>query len=200
MQIIENNEDSLNENKITSMFKKFPILDAEYVDVEKQFDKLCCAIAWDLQKKNRNNNCNVETEIEDVIQEIRIAVLEAMCYHKRQIYIDSSFVVALKYCMNADVRTELLNIYDIWQNRKEHGTNRPKFEKQHEDLLEKIVMEYVPDKMLPNKNKPIKIDTEFKNYCKSIAWNRQKSIGRKITKERVIKKGIVSLSENIFVL
>lgn len=193
-------EDVVCESKITSMFKKFPILDCEYAELEKQFDKLCCMIAWDLQKKNKNNNCYVETEIEDVIQEIRIAVLEAVCYAKRQIYINDSFEIALKYCVDEKRRKMLLEIHEVWENRKLFGLNMPRFERHHEDLLEEIVMETVPENCLPNKNKVLKIDTEFKNYCKSILWNRQKSIGRKITKERAIKKGSVSLSENLFML
>ena len=39
------------------------------------------------------------------------------------------------------------------------------------------------------------IDTKFSTYCKAIVWNGQKSLGKKITREKSVRNGVVSLSE-----
>jgi hypothetical protein len=50
----------------------------------------------------------------------------------------------------------------------------------------------------PNKDRDLQVDGKFSRYCKSIAWNCQKNIGKKITRERAIRGGLVSLSEHDF--
>ena len=62
-------------------------------------------------------------------------------------------------------------------------------------LLDKIVKEIVPLGVRPSKKQKLKFDTKFTTYCKAIAWNTQKSMGKKITKEKSIRSGQVSLSE-----
>ena len=39
------------------------------------------------------------------------------------------------------------------------------------------------------------IDGKFTTYCKAITWNAQKSMGKKITREKGIRQAMVSLSE-----
>jgi hypothetical protein len=39
------------------------------------------------------------------------------------------------------------------------------------------------------------MDSKFATYCKAITWNAQKSLGKKITREKSIRTGMVSLSE-----
>jgi hypothetical protein len=62
-------------------------------------------------------------------------------------------------------------------------------------LLQKIVLEIVPANERPDKNDNLKIDAKFSTYCKAIVWNGQKSMGKKITREKSIRSGQVSLSE-----
>lgn len=89
----------------------------------------------------------------------------------------------------------LQELVNLWHNRTRHGANRQKFGNFQERLLERIVREVVPKELRPDKKQPLKIDTKFATYCKAITWNAQKSMGRKITREKSIRTGIVSLSE-----
>jgi hypothetical protein len=83
----------------------------------------------------------------------------------------------------------------LWHNRTRHGANRQKFGIVQETLLYNIVKRVVPVKERPKKKSPLKIDDKFGTYCKAIAWNAQKSLGRKITKEKNIRSGMASLSD-----
>jgi len=47
----------------------------------------------------------------------------------------------------------------------------------------------------PDRFAPLSIDSKFATYCKAIVWNGQKSMGKKITREKSIRSGMVSLSE-----
>ena len=84
---------------------------------------------------------------------------------------------------------------NLWSNRTRHGANRQKFGKHQENLLDKIVRRMVPKEEQPFKDAPLKIDSKFATYCKAIVWNGQKSMGKKITREKSIRSGMVSLSE-----
>jgi len=53
----------------------------------------------------------------------------------------------------------------------------------------------VPIKKRPSKKTPLLMDTKFITYCKAITWNAQKALGKKITREKSIRTGMVSLSE-----
>lgn len=89
----------------------------------------------------------------------------------------------------------LQELVNLWHNRTRHGANRQKFGNFQERLLERIVRQVVPKELRPAKKQPLKIDTKFATYCKAITWNAQKSMGRKITREKSIRTGQVSLSE-----
>ena len=58
-----------------------------------------------------------------------------------------------------------------------------------------LIKKYVPKDIRPSKTESLKIDTKFSTYCKAIVWNGQKSMGKKITREKAIRSGLVSLSE-----
>jgi hypothetical protein len=66
---------------------------------------------------------------------------------------------------------------------------------KQELMLDSIVRSVVPRRKRPNRKAPLKIDTKFSTYCKAIVWNGQKSMGKKITREKSIRSGQVSLSE-----
>ena len=83
----------------------------------------------------------------------------------------------------------------LWANRTRHGANRQKFGVFQEQLLQKIVRKIVPASERPDKKDNLKIDAKFSTYCKAIVWNGQKSMGKKITREKSIRSGQVSLSE-----
>lgn len=83
----------------------------------------------------------------------------------------------------------------LWHNRTRHGANRQKFGQFQENLLERLVQQLVPKDFRPYKGQPLRIDTKFATYCKAITWNAQKSMGRKITREKGIRTGQVSLSD-----
>ena len=58
-----------------------------------------------------------------------------------------------------------------------------------------MIEKFVPKEEKPDKEAALKIDSKFATYCKAIVWNGQKSMGKKITREKSIRSGMVSLSE-----
>ena len=124
-----------------------------------------------------------------------MSMLRAGSYYKRQIYIEKSLAIAKKHAKDKFVLKMIEELENLWQNRTRHGANRQKYGKYQERLLEKIIRKIVPKNERPNKDAPLKIDSKFATYCKAIVWNGQKSMGKKITREKSIRSGMVSLSE-----
>lgn len=94
----------------------------------------------------------------------------------------------------------LRELLTLWHNRKRHGASKQKFGFFQEALLETIVKKAVPKKGRPYREQPLQIDCWFSRYCKAICWNRQKSMGKKITKEKAMRSSTVSLSEHDYFL
>lgn len=88
----------------------------------------------------------------------------------------------------------LQELVNLWHNRTRHGARRQKYGWYQEELLDRIVRTCVPSRERPDKKQPLKIDDKFITYAKAICWNSQKSMGRRITKEKAIRSGQVSLS------
>lgn len=172
----------------------FPITDKEYYQLDKVLGELACFQAWQLLRKNvRNNHTN---DVEDIVQDLRLAMMRASSYYKRQVYIEDCIKVLKKYLtLGSPAFEELEELEDLWLNRTKHGANRQKFGQIEENLLESMVQRYVAEVDRPDKKAPLKIDAKFETYCKTITWNCQKSIGKKITKEKSLRVGLVSLSE-----
>jgi hypothetical protein len=145
-----------------------------------------------IRKNVKNNHTD---DFDDINQELIIALLRAGSYYKRQTYIESCFKVADQYVKDRLLRKCLKVLKKLWSDRTRHGANRQKFGFIQERILERIVKSCVPRSLRPNKNSPLVIDDAFTVYCKSINWNTEKSLGRKITKEKSIRVGIVSLSD-----
>jgi hypothetical protein len=171
----------------------FPITDEEFVILDKNFTKLCWHAAHDLKKKNSKNNYIDDPE--DIKQNLQISMLTAGSYYKRQVYIEKCLILAKKYSKDQFMIKIVEELDKLWNNRKRHGANRQKYGPYQELLLENIVSKIVPKKERPNRNDSLKMDSKFENYCKSVVWNGQKSMGKKITREKNIRSGLVSLSE-----
>lgn len=171
----------------------FRITEDEYNELYAKFGKLCWHAAHELKKKNFRNNYIDDPE--DIKQELLMSVLRAGSYYKRQIYIESCLSVLKKH-LNDDLIIKVVKeLNNLWNNRTRHGANRQKFGPIQEKILEKIVKKYVPIKNRPDRNQNLKIDSKFSTYCKAIVWNGQKSMGKKITREKPIRSGMVSISE-----
>jgi len=67
--------------------EQFPVGEQEYLELDKKFGNLANYAGWQLIKKNNRNNHTDSHE--DVAQELRIALLQAGSYYKRQVYIES---------------------------------------------------------------------------------------------------------------
>jgi hypothetical protein len=171
----------------------FPITEAEFFDLDKKFSKLCWHAAHELKKKNTNNN--FLDDAEDIKQELQMSMLRAGSYYKRQVYIEKCFEIAKNYVSDQFMMKVLKELENLWSNRTRHGANRQKYGHFQEKILDKIVNKFVPKEHRPKKDAPLKIDTKFTTYCKAIVWNGQKSMGKKITREKSIRSGMVSLSE-----
>jgi len=179
-----------------SIFKSFPLTNEEYAELERQFGDLCKFQSWQLRRKNVKNNPGFD--LDDYIQDQRMALLTAGCYYKRQCYIEACFRAVLKHAKDTFTRQIVLELSKLWQQRKRHGANRQKFGDHQEKLLTRIVRQVVPRHLWPRKNRPLEIDKRFITYCKSITWNKQKALGRRISRERSFRSGLVSLSEYDF--
>lgn len=176
-----------------TVIQDFPITDAEYLELDQKFGKLTWHAAHELKKKNSRNNYTDDPE--DIKQELQMSMLRAGSYYKRQIYIEKCLAVCKKCAKDSFVEKIVLELENLWLNRTRHGANRQKFGRFQEDLLDKIIKQIVPKNMRPDKKENLKIDAKFATYCKAIVWNGQKSMGKKITREKSIRSGLVSLSE-----
>lgn len=189
---------------------KYRVTEEEYLALNKQFGRLCWKAAHELKRKNSRNNYTDDAE--DIYQNLVEAMLRAGSYYKRQIYIEKclSLVqeatgVVVEY--DDDGVLQVVSSGDnlmgwvvselslLWSNRTRHGANRQKFGKFQEQLLDRIVRKVVPRNLRPRRNDSLKIDSKFGTYCKAIVWNSQKSMGKRITREKSIRSGQVSLSE-----
>lgn len=183
----------MSQNTLESIVNSFPITDSEYDLLDKRFGKLCHYASWELKRKNsKNNNTN---DPDDDVQELRIALIRAGSYYKRQTYIEKCFVSLVPHVKDNFVRKILIELHQLWTDRRRHGANRQKFGNFQQEILEKLVSEYVPEAERPNKDELLNLDMKFTTYCKQIIWNAQKSLGKKITREKSWRTGLVSLSD-----
>ncbi|CAE7860243.1 polA [Symbiodinium microadriaticum] len=178
---------------VQSIVNEFPITEPEFNELDEKFGQLCHYAAWQLKKKNSNNNHTDEQE--DVAQDLRIALLRAGSYYKRQTYIENCFTVLDETLRDKFVKKLFVALVDLWNNRTRHGANRQKFGEYQEQIMERLLVKYVDKADRPQRTEPLKMDAKFVTYCKQIIWNQQKAIGKKITREKSWRNGLVSLSE-----
>jgi hypothetical protein len=176
-----------------SMYKNFGLTDEEFGLLQTEFGDLAKFQGWQLLRKNLHNNHT--DDLEDIEQELLIAVIKAGVYYKRQVYIEDSLKLAKRYATDDFVKELVEELNSLWTQRTKHGANKQKFGDQQEKLLERIICQVVPCDKRPNPKRSLVIDKKFSTYCKQITWNQQKSLGRKITRERSIRNGLTSLSE-----
>jgi hypothetical protein len=172
---------------------KFPITIEEYALLDKKFGQLVEYIAWQLIKKNTRNSHTDEQQ--DVAQELKIALIRAGSYYKRQVYVELCLELCEKYAKDKFTNLVVKQLKKLWKNKTRHGASRQKFGGHQEMILDDLVKKIVPVKERPLKTRPLKIDGKFSVYCKSITWNAQKSMGKKITREKGFRSGMISLSE-----
>jgi len=176
-----------------SICNAFPINNEEYFKLEKEFGQLTKYASWQLLKKNAKNNHT--DDFDDINQELVVSVLIAGSYYKRQTYIENCLEAAKKYVKDKFIGFIVGELDELWANRTRHGANRQKFGQHQEKVLDEIIISAVPIAERPNRTANLKIDTKFSTYCKAVAWNKQKSLGRKITKEKDVRASMASLSE-----
>lgn len=178
---------------MSTITQNFPVTSAEYDILEKKFGRLAHYESWQLIKRNQNNNM-IEEE-EDIVQEIRIAMLNAGSYYKRQTFIEKSFLALKGRIKDPLMQRVLLQLKKLWKDRRRHGAGRQKFGPHQESVLEIMVNRYVPDEIRPRKDAALVFDPRFETYLKTNTWNRQKHLGKKVTREKSWRTGLVSLSE-----
>jgi len=178
------------------IFHNFRLTDEEYAELYVKFNNLSKFASWELIRRNIRNNYT--EELEDIEQDLMLSIIRAGVYYKRQTYIQSCLKLARRYANNDFTRGLIRTLRNLWKNRKRHGAHRQRFGELQEEILECLVQNIVPAEELPDKGKRLIVDDEFSNYLKSICWNQQKNIGKKITKERAIRSGMASISEHSF--
>lgn len=179
--------------KTYKTYDVFAVTEVEYNLLQKQFGDLCYFAAWQLMRKNIKNNHT--EDIEDIMQQLHMAIVRAGRYYKRQVYIEDCLNAATEHAKDDFMKSVVEELLALWQNRTKHGANKQKFGEHQERLLNYIVNRVVPTGSRPNPQRELIIDKKFTTYCKSITWNEQKSLGRKISRERAVRSGQVSLSE-----
>ena len=141
---------------MSSIYLNFPITSEEYKSLEKKFGQLCYYAAWQLTRKNSNNNH--QCDLDDFQQELMLAVLRAGSYYKRQVYIDSSFSALFDSKMDKIARMVLEELFDLWKNRTRHGANRQKFGDHQEKILDNLCECYLRDFRIPDKKRELIFD------------------------------------------
>lgn len=183
----------MSKQTLENIVHAFPITYDEYEVLDKKFGKLCHYAAWELKRKNAQNAATNDPE--DDAQELRIALVRAGSYYKRQTYIESCFVSLKKHVRDKFIRKMVKALMKLWDDRRRHGANRQKFGVYQELMLDRLVRRHVPKTERPDKSASLRMDVKFTTYCKQIVWNAQKSLGKKITREKPFRTGLVSLSE-----
>jgi hypothetical protein len=183
---------------LSSIFKNFPISSEEYKKLEKKFGQLCYYAAWQLTRKNSSNNH--QYDLDDFQQELMLSVLRAGSYYKRQIYIDSCLNALKNTNLNTFTKSILEELQLLWDNRTRHGANRQKFGDYQEVILDKLCDSFLKSDEKPAKDRILVFDGKFVTYCKQIIWNAQRNLGKKITREKPIRSGQVSLSDHDYLV
>lgn len=178
---------------LETIVNKYPITSEEYGILDTKFGNLCHYAAWQLKKKNSQNA--MTNDPEDDVQELRIALIRAGSYYKRQCFIESSFEALDAHVKDKFIIALVNQLKKLWIDRRRHGANRQKFGDFQEVILERLVRKHVPKEHRPMMSTPLKIDAKFATYCKQIIWNAQKALGKQITREKSWRTGLVSLSE-----
>lgn len=163
--------------------RAFPITNEEFLRLEKQFDNLLHFAGWKLLRGNEGG-LHTEQE-EDVYQELRIAMLKAASYYKRQTWVEA----CLESLPDSPAKQRLT---DRWNGRAHHKRGASFGEHEEQEL--KRLIERMPER--PDCDTPLVIDAQFRTYAKSIIWNHEKQMGKRIGKEKPLRAGCVSLSEN----
>ena len=177
---------------LETIVNSFPITELEYEVLDKKFGKLCHYAAWELKRKNAKNNVN---DPDDDVQELRIALVRAGSYYKRQTYIESCFAALENHVKDKFIMKVFSELKQLWEDRRRHGANRQKFGVHQQIILDQLVKKYVPEEERPEREQLLNLDLKFTTYCKQIIWNAQKSLGKKITREKSWRTGLVSLSD-----
>lgn len=173
---------------------RFPVSQEEYATLDEMLGRLAQDVAWKLVKKNSRNNHTEDQE--DICQEVRISMLRACSYTKRQVYIEKCLGLCKNHAQDCFMKKIVKELSKLWDDRTRHGANRQKFGPHQEKLLDNLVKTLVPYNERPSKKDGLRIDSKFRTYCKAIMWNSQKAMGKKITREKTIRSGLVSLSEH----
>jgi hypothetical protein len=183
--------------------RAFPITSEEFLRLEKQFDNLLHFASWKLLRGNEGG-LHTEQE-EDIYQELRIAMLKAASYYKRQTWVEACFKVLQENVLanhgeicgktpliRGRFQLEVERLSDRWSGRAHHKRGASFGEHEEQEL--KRLIERMPER--PDCDTPLVIDAQFRTYAKSIIWNHEKQMGKRIGKEKPLRAGCVSLSEN----
>ena len=178
---------------LETIVNTYPVTPDEYQVLDEKFGNLCHYAAWQLKKKNSKNS--LTNDPDDDVQELRIALLRAGSYYKRQTYIEECFQILDDHVEDKFIKSLVKELKQLWKDRRRHGANRQKFGEFQELILDRLIRKHVPKDCRPAKDKPLSIDPKFSTYTKQIIWNAQKSLWKQITREKSWRTGLVSLSE-----
>ncbi len=171
---------------------QFKLTDEEWQQIYNKFWKLCRHQAKSLLNMNMKGSHTDDQD--DIEQEMHQSMIVAAMYHKRQCYIEACFKSLKEFSKDEAIIEMVSKLESVWRNKTKSGGVRQRFGSHQEKILYRLVNSYVPYAVRPSVNTPFKADEKFERYCKANTWNRIKTLGRKITKERSLRNGMASLS------
>lgn len=174
-QLREGQVDSL----VEWIHKEYSIGSEEWELLEKRLGNLCRKITWQLLRQNHIANSD---NFEIWNTEIQMALVRAACYYKRQCYLKKalSALESIKGRMNEQDRIEAEALLSRWRSRPKNG--EPRFSREHEKRLAKLLAKSAAESA--PKKESLVFDREFEPYAKRIIWNAQKTLGRKMSKQK----------------
>lgn len=173
----------------------FKLTDDEWQQIHKNFWKLCRHQAKSLL--NMNTKGSHTDDQDDIEQEMYQSMIIAAMYHKRQCFIDSCFNALANNVKDKGLLEIISKLESLWRPEASdelQATPRRRFGEHQEKTLYRLVNSCLPSALRPSPNTPFKFNEKFERYCKANTWNRIKTLGRKITKERTLRSGMASLS------
>lgn len=171
----------------------YKLSDEEWAVLDKKFGNLCKFASWKLLSKNIKSSHT--DDFDDIEQELKKSMLLSALYYKRQMYLQNCFRAVKECCEKDEFPLSVVKeLETLWGNRTRHGAGKQSFGPPQEKVLQALVDSYVPQDKRPDVKSSLKMDKKFIIYLKSVLWNRFRTLGKKITKEKSLRGSLVSLS------
>lgn len=173
--------------------KHYMLCDEEWEQLDNKLGKLCHFAAWNVAKSNGA----VETSLDDIQQECFLALIRALMYYKRQVYIERGFTWLDRnsHQIPDQLKMRYLKLTYSWRHRKQFS-GKNGFLDGDEELASIIVsVPFDSSDLPPSRDAKLEMNQYFMHYAKAIIWRSAKNFGAEIKKEKDAAARNVSLSD-----